>query len=249
MNTSPRTRLFAAAQRPGSLPLHLQVSEMLIREIASGHIADNERLSPEREMAAGLGIAVGTLRKALADLESKGLLERIQGSGNYIRAGGKDGATTTSVYSFFRLELVSGGGLPNAVVLSVDRQPKPADLPPFGNSTHAHRIRRLRYIGSKAAALEEIWLDGSFAEQISAEELSESLYLFYKNKLGFWITGADDSVSVSHVPKWSPVEFALKPKTVCGFVERLSRAQNGQIAEYSRTWFDSNIARYMARLK
>jgi len=50
------------------LPKYIQISERLIREIAAGHIADGARLPPEREMAADLGIAVGTLRKALGDL-------------------------------------------------------------------------------------------------------------------------------------------------------------------------------------
>jgi GntR family transcriptional regulator len=237
------------SQRQGALPLHQQVSEMLIREIASGHIVDNSRLAPEREMAVDLGIAVGTLRKALADLEEKGLLDRVQGSGNYIRAGGKDGATIASVYSFFRLELVSGGGLPTAEVLSVQTMPKPSDLPQFGKSETAHRIRRLRSIGAKAAALEEIWLDGSYISEISADDLSESLYLFYKNTLGLWITHVEDRVGIDHVPAWSTDTFGLPAGNACGYIERVSRSQEGVSAEYSRTWFDSNIARYVARLK
>ena len=102
-----------------SLPMHQQISEMLIREIAAGRMIDGEKLPPEREMAVGLGIAVGTLRKALAELERKGLLERVQGSGNYVRSK----PDVASVYSMFRLELVDAGGLPTAKVLSVERLP------------------------------------------------------------------------------------------------------------------------------
>ena len=72
--------------KPGALPLYIQISELLIRDIASGRLNDGERLPPEREMAARLEIAVGTLRQALQVLTEKGLIERIQGSGNYIRA-------------------------------------------------------------------------------------------------------------------------------------------------------------------
>ena len=50
-------------------------------------------------MAESFGIAVSTLRKALASLQEKGLLERVQGSGNYIRTK----ADTGSVYAFLRL--------------------------------------------------------------------------------------------------------------------------------------------------
>ena len=123
-----------------SLPKFVQVSEMLIREIAAGHLADGARLPPERDMAADLGIAVGTLRKALAELERKGLLERVQGSGNYVRYQ----TDVASVYALFRLEKLRGGGLPTADVLDVARLAKPADAPAFGDSADGHRIRRLR---------------------------------------------------------------------------------------------------------
>ena len=112
-----------------SLPLYIQISEMLIREINAGRYLDGERLPPERDMSAELGISVGTLRKALADLTLKGMLERVQGSGNYIRAQ----ADTKSVYAFFRVELLRGGGLPTADVLDVTRLAKPVDLPDFGS--------------------------------------------------------------------------------------------------------------------
>ena len=44
----------------------------------------------------------------MADLERKGLLERREGSGNYVRHR----AEVDSVYAMFRLELIGGGGLP-----------------------------------------------------------------------------------------------------------------------------------------
>ena len=63
----------------GALPLHMQITELIIRDIAAGRLVDGERLAPERDMAESFGIAVSTLRKALASLQEKGLLERVQG--------------------------------------------------------------------------------------------------------------------------------------------------------------------------
>ncbi len=230
-------------QLRGPLPVHMQVSEMLIREIASGRLANGERLPPERDMAARLGIAVGTLRRALRDLTEKGLLERIQGSGNYVRARpGLQG-----VYAFFRIEKVEGGGLPTAEVLSVDTLAKPKDLPDFGSSGRAHRIRRLRKLDGAPAAIEEIWLDGSRAARLAPEDLSESLYLHYRNALGFEIVRTDDRVGIADVPGWAPVEFALQPGVAAGFVERIGWANDGAAAEYSRNWFDPATARYVVR--
>lgn len=229
----------------GSLPVYLQISEMLIRDIGSGRLRDGERLPPERDMATSLATSVGTLRKALGELEKQGLLERVHGSGNYVRASG----SPSGVYAFFRLELMEGGGLPTAEILDIERLPKPDDLPTFGVSPHGHRIRRLRFLGGTPAAVEEIWLDGSYVDTLSSTEISESLYLYYRQALNLWITRVEDRVGVGKVPSWSPQSFAPIIGAPAGLVERLSFAKDGTIAEFSRNWFDAEKARYITRMK
>jgi GntR family transcriptional regulator len=229
----------------GSLPLYQQISELLIRDIASGRLIDGERLSPEREMAADLGIAVGTLRQALKELESKGMLVRVQGSGNYVRARSEP----ESVYALFRLERAAGGGLPTARVLSVDRLAKDHTLPTFGTSAEGHRIRRLRSLSGEVAAVEEIWLDGDYVASIAPGDLSESLYLYYRTRLGLWIARAEDRVGQGPLPDWAPAEFPHRPGTPLPEITRISWAQDGARAEVSRTWFDPDTTRYVARLK
>lgn len=231
--------------RPGSLPLYQQISELVIRDIASGRLIDGERLPPEREMAADLGIAVGTLRQALKELEAKGMLVRVQGSGNYVRAKSEP----ESVYALFRLERVDGGGLPTARVLSVDRVAKDPVLPEFGTSGEGHRIRRLRFLSGEVAAVEEIWLDGDYTPRIAPSDLSDSLYLFYRTRLNLWIARAEDRVGQGPLPPWAPAEFPHRPGTPLPEITRISWAQDGARAEVSRTWFDPDTTRYVARLK
>lgn len=230
---------------PGSLPLYMQISELLIRDIAAGRLIDGEKLPPERDMAAQLGIAVGTLRQALKDLTAKGMLNRVQGSGNYIRAK----ADPASVYALLRIELATGGGLPTARVLSVDLLPKDPRLPAFGTSDKGHRIRRLRFLSGQVAAVEEIWLDASYIPQIAINDLSESLYLYYRQRLGLWIARAEDSIGMGPLPDWTPTEFPHHPGKDVPLISRISLDQTGQSAEASWTWYDPNTVRYVARLK
>lgn len=230
-------------EAPAALPMYQQISELLVREIASGRLVEGERLPPERDFALRLGTSVRTLRKALAELSEKGMLERVQGSGNYVRRN----AQAESVYSMFRLELPEGGGLPRAEVLDLARMAKPAGLPGFGSAPDATRIRRLRRLNDTIIAIEEIWLDGA-AGTIDPAKLADSLYLHYKTHLGFWITRAEDRVTIGEVPHWAPAAFTLHPGTVTGFIERLSWAQGPAPVEFSRTWFDTARAHYVQRL-
>ncbi|MEM7327594.1 MAG: GntR family transcriptional regulator [Pseudomonadota bacterium] len=231
-------------EKPKSLPKTIQVSEMLIREIAAGRYPDGSRLPTERKMAENLGVAVGTLRRALAILEERGLLRRVQGSGNYVQSK----TDVQSVYEFFRLELLEGGGMPTADILEVQRLKKGPDIPEIGPGTLAHRIRRLRYLDVTPVEVEEIWLDGRFADWVVQDELRDSLYYYYKEKLKVVIASVTDNVGVSVVPDWAPKEFNLTPGKPCGLVERISYDLSGETVEYSRNWFNHEVCRYTNRL-
>ena len=65
-------------------PLYVQLAERLRGRIRSGEFADG-RLSSYRSIMKEMGVALVTVRRALDTLEAEGLIERIQGSGTYIR--------------------------------------------------------------------------------------------------------------------------------------------------------------------
>ena len=216
-----------------ALPVWMQTAEILTREIAAGRRVPGERLPTERQMAADFGISVGTLRKALADLQSRGLIERRQGSGNYVKRSG----VASGVYAFFRLELSDGGGgLPTADVLFSDR--------------HGTKItvRRLRRINRRPAALEEITLDHPLSPRLDGDDLSDALYRTYRLRLGLVIARVEDRVGVDAAPDWTPSGFGPAPATPVGHVERTAFDPGGRAVERSRTWFDPKTVRYVARL-
>ncbi|RVU84603.1 GntR family transcriptional regulator [Leucothrix sargassi] len=230
------------------LPLYVQISELLHREIAAGHWVAGERLPTESQLSQDLDVAVGTLRKALKVLEDDGLLERRQGSGTYVRKPPEGGA----VYQFFRLELLKGGGMPRAVTQSVTLLENDAVAKQFGvapgTGKKYWRIRRLRYLNRTPIAAEEIWFDGRHAEQLSVEEMHESLYVHYREEFNFWMTHVTDEVSCQEAPVWA-CELLNKPvPSTLGWISRQAWANNGQIEEYSQTWFDPLLSRYVARL-
>ncbi len=229
-------------QRPTALPKYVQIAEMLIRDIAAGRLADGARLPPEREMAETHGTAVGTLRKALDLLAEKQLLERVQGSGNYVRAR----ADVPSIYSFLRIERVQGGGLPTAEVLSIDHMVAPVAAK--FSSPNGFRFRRLRFMDRVPAAMEEIWLDGAVTDAVDADAVSESLYLYYTEALGVVITSAEDRINVAPAPDWVDARFGLRVGEMAGYIERTGRTHTGETVEFSRTWFDPNQINYVSRL-
>src|SRR4051812_38810806 len=69
---------------PSRTTLITQVIAQLREQITSGEWQIGQRIPPEPELAAALGIGRNTLREAVLALVHAGLLERRQGSGTYV---------------------------------------------------------------------------------------------------------------------------------------------------------------------
>ena len=59
--------------------------EWLAKEIRIGNFTRGATLPPEQELAGRLGVSYMTMRKAVGALVDEGLLERVKGSGTFVR--------------------------------------------------------------------------------------------------------------------------------------------------------------------
>jgi GntR family transcriptional regulator len=237
----------AKAAKP--LPVYLQIAELLVRQIKAGYWHSGERLPTEAELAQTLSVAVGTLRKSLALLEEQGVLERIQGSGTYVRqTQGKQ-----QIYELFRLELADGPGLPTAQILDLSLQAHPQRLRAGGETwapmgSHCWRVRRLRFLSQVPVALEEIWFSAAACPDLTLQEVGDSMYLFYQQRLSVWIARVEDQISAAPAPAWATQPMGRLPGEYCGYIERVSWTASNQVAEFSKTWFDPAVCRYSSRM-
>jgi DNA-binding FadR family transcriptional regulator len=81
------------------------IAGALRKQIASDRFVQNDRLPPERTLAEQFGVARGTIREALKQLEDTGFVERRAGSGTYVTYSERD--ETRSIIETARpLELI-----------------------------------------------------------------------------------------------------------------------------------------------
>ena len=79
------TRADPSTRETESKPSLVDIAEEALRSwLATGRHRPGERLPPEQELSAHLGISRGTLRTALQRLEDTGEIVRRQGSGTYV---------------------------------------------------------------------------------------------------------------------------------------------------------------------
>lgn len=68
-----------------NIPIYQQLVDHIRAAIKQGDLAAGEQLPTVQEMAARLGIARGTIKRAYDELERAGLVEKTQGSGTFVR--------------------------------------------------------------------------------------------------------------------------------------------------------------------
>jgi GntR family transcriptional regulator len=65
-------------------PLYVRIQEYIAELILTGKLAPETKIQSEREFSEELGVSRMTVRRALTELVSEGLLERRHGSGTYV---------------------------------------------------------------------------------------------------------------------------------------------------------------------
>ena len=63
-----------------------EIFEQIKQLIVEGKLKPRDKLPPERELAAQMGVSRPTLREAINKLEAKGFLEQVQGGGTYVKS-------------------------------------------------------------------------------------------------------------------------------------------------------------------
>ncbi len=71
-------------------PPYLALVEELNADIAEGRLSEGERLPTHRELADGLGLAVGTVTRAYKEAERRGLIRGEIGRGTFVRGPDRD---------------------------------------------------------------------------------------------------------------------------------------------------------------
>ena len=68
-----------------SVPLHVEVAELLRRQILSGAVKAGDKLPALNELTEKFGVARMTIRQAMDTLEDEGLIERYAGKGTFAK--------------------------------------------------------------------------------------------------------------------------------------------------------------------
>jgi GntR family transcriptional regulator len=195
-----------------------RVCESIVAGIESGSLRDGDRLPAETELASGLGVSVGTVQKALAQLATTGIVSREHGRGTFV-SGSRIGPADVN---YLRFRDAGGRDLPHFVQLhSVRAETRRGPWSAFlGDDAGCVRITRTISVAGRFELHGEFWLrepDFARLEGVDARSLETNLRELLGRRLALPTLGVDQAIRFERIPLRIATRIGHDPQTP-GFV-------------------------------
>jgi len=233
--------------RRSPVPLYYQLSQQLENAIQSGELKPGDRVDTEVELAARYGLSRPTVRQAIQELVTKGLLVRRRGVGTQVvNAHLRRPVELTSLYD----DLVRANHLPSTRVLTLEHRPAPqavaVELSVPTRSVLLY-VERLRFDGGKPLAIMRNWLPVDLAP-LTVEDLEATGLYDLLRRSGVHIRVANQRIGASAAT--SAEARALKTKAGAPLLtmERISFDHSGRAIEYAHHSYRADVYQFETTL-
>ncbi len=218
-------------------PIFQQIKSILEGAIASGELAAHQRIPSERELSAALGVSRMTLRQALLELMSDGILYSRSGKGTYVAE--RKIEQPLQRLSSFTQDIASRGMRPASQVLAQELLSAPLELagalqiPP---GSEIVRIRRLRLADEQPLALETSHLPHSLCPGVLNCDLTRtSLYEVLRTEYGVVLGSAKQTIEASQPVAEERLLLRLPEGVPVLRIHRLTSTVDGRLVEFVRS--------------
>lgn len=236
-------------QHTGVSRYALLAHEMRLR-VVKGIWPAGSAIPAESELAREFGVALGTVRQALAVLVAEGMLERLQGRGTFV----SEGLAGPSMLRFFRFRDVSGEA-PRSTILDrrcVAATAQQAQQLALESPARCLRLERLRSLQARPVLLESILLPLPAFEalwQLPLKSWEDLLYPMFLKHCGLTVARAQDDLTFGALDAEQATALGLQPGHPCVRVERRAFDFAGRCIELRTTLGDAHAFHYSAETR
>ena len=221
--------------------------------IVHGEWAPGSALPAEAALAREHGVALGTIRQAIGVLVEEGLLERIHGSGTFVRSA-LNGA---SMLRFFRFRDQGGdlNEIPRSEILERGSEPAgtaEAEALGLSEGMPVLALRRVRSLAGVPCLVETIRLALPLFEPLAdlpLPEWGDLLYPLYQQRAGVTVIRAQDALSFALLDAPDASALRLPERHPCVLVTRHAFDLQGSCVELRHTRGDAFSFHYSAQLR
>lgn len=236
--------------RGADLPLYVQVKNHIREQIESGALKPHEALPGERELVAQFGLSRTTIRQALSDLVSEGILYRHHGKGTFVAP--RQGAQHLFALTGFVEELRTMGMEPKVEVLVNEMRPAPRGV---AAALHLDPNERVAFLARRVLTddqpllVERTYLTPSIGELlIRGEHPPDSIYRRL-DRLGYPIQEGLQTISAIGMPPNDAHLLDVEPGSPALFLQRVTFVDEDSPIEYAEAVYRADRFQVQSRLR
>ena len=179
-------------------PLYYQLAEIIINDIKEKNLQENDRILTEREYCEKYNLSRSTVRQAIAYLEKKGYIYKVQGCGTFVSSRVMK-QKLLKFYSFTE-EAKKQGKTPSSKILSFKEKKADEKICKelnINKDAKVYELQRLRLADDEVVMYEKTYLLEKKMQGLSKNILLENpLYDILQNRYNISFTKATERFSV-----------------------------------------------------
>ncbi|GAB4439881.1 MAG: phosphonate metabolism transcriptional regulator PhnF [Anaerolineae bacterium] len=232
------------------IPLYYQIRENLRDLIVSGRYAPGDAIPAERELSDVYNVNRLTVRRAVNELVSEGLLWRQQGVGTFVAA--PKIVQTQPVLLGFTDRMLQSGHRPTSRVILQEEAPatgavaKALHLTP---NAPVVKLVRLRLADDEPIMLETSFMPQAVCPDLAAQDMvNQSLYRVLAERYGVQIVEAEEVVEPVALTDYEAELLGAQKGQPALLIEVTAFTYNGRPVEFGKSLVRGDKSRYHFRI-
>lgn len=229
------------------IPVYYQLKNIILGKIKDGEFSEGSLIPSERDLGENLGISRMTVRQALNQLVTEGMLYREKGKGTFVSKGK---IVQRNIMSFS--DTVRNKGLvPSTVVLYFEKVSDRQDinnLLGLKDDECLFNLKRLRLANELPIAIEEVFIPERYCPRLEAFDLKSSLYKLLKEEYSLEISYMDNVIDAAKPSKEEKKLLNLSDATPVLRITSISHSDAGTRLFYEKDVYRSDEYNYNVRI-
>jgi len=231
-------------------PLYSRVEAVLAGEIADGGLKVGDQLPTEDNLIARFGVSRITVRRAIQNLVSRGLVEIRRGKGTFVAA--PKITQDLKELSGFVEDMHALGRKPTARVVGkeiVTADATVAHQLALTKGEHVVRIRRVRLADGIPLSFDETYLPLEIGKKILTNDLKvEPIFSLLERKYGVPLIEAEYKLDAVEAEAEVAAALKVKRRSPIFRIERTSYSTGSRPVDYERLHYRGDLTQFVTRL-
>lgn len=231
-------------------PLYLQIKEALKKQILAGDYAPYQRMPSESELMNTFGVSRITVRQALRDLHSEGLIFSTQGKGTF--ASKPKAMQDIQHLQGFDEAMKPQGYETSARLVSIREVAANKDVQDKLNVSAKDRVVevvRVRYLNREPVSVDRSYFPLAIGQGLFSKDLSHDIFPMLENQLGIVLGAAEISLEARPADAEVAAHLELELGSPIMWVERLTRDSNNNAIDYEYLAFRGDSYKYRFQIE